>query len=219
MDRSVGYRSRMIPVLYFHGFASSPASAKIAALRPLLGPHGIELHAPDTNVPSFEELDFDAMVLLGIREARRIAARALVGSSLGALVALEVARRGGTALPLVLIAPALGVVDEWVASLPDGDPVTVFNYSRNAEASIHRAFFEGLARSRAGLQAPGSRVTVLMGRRDQTVPYDRVLEVWARWDDSGLLPRGSSFVTLEEGDHSLVGEAERIANAIVEAVA
>ena len=43
----------MTSVLYFHGFASSPGSAKITALRPLLAPHGIELNAPDLNVPSF----------------------------------------------------------------------------------------------------------------------------------------------------------------------
>src|SRR5205823_4465871 len=41
------HEKRVTSVLYFHGFAWSPASAKITALRPLLAPHGIELNTPD----------------------------------------------------------------------------------------------------------------------------------------------------------------------------
>ncbi len=52
----------MLSVLYCHGFASSPLSAKVTSLRPLLEPHRIELNVPDLNVPSFERLDFDAVV-------------------------------------------------------------------------------------------------------------------------------------------------------------
>ena len=82
-------RSAMTSVLYFHGFASSPGSAKITALRPLLAPHGIELNAPDLNVPSFERLDFDAVVEHAPSRPRApTPPRAMVGSSLGALVAL-----------------------------------------------------------------------------------------------------------------------------------
>jgi len=58
-----------VNVLYFHGFASSPASAKITALRPLLAPQRIELDTPDLNVPSFEELDFEAMVVRALDAA------------------------------------------------------------------------------------------------------------------------------------------------------
>ena len=75
-------------VLYFHGFASSPASAKITALRPLLEPRGIELNTPDLNAPSFAKLDWDAIVAHAVAEARTTPPKAMVGSSLGALVAL-----------------------------------------------------------------------------------------------------------------------------------
>src|SRR5204863_328075 len=78
----------MTPVLYFHGFASSPASAKITALRPLLEPDGIELNTPDLNIPSFEQLDFDAIVAFARERARREPPRALGGSPMGALIAL-----------------------------------------------------------------------------------------------------------------------------------
>jgi pimeloyl-ACP methyl ester carboxylesterase len=199
-------------VLYFHGFASSPASAKIAALRPLLEPRGIELVTPDLNVPSFEKLDWDAMVDLGVAEALRTQPAAIVGSSLGALVALAVARRG-LDVPMVLIAPALGVVRYWEEHLPEGDPVIVFNHAAGADAPIHRAFFRQMTEVRIDDEAPASPVTVIMGREDETVPFERVRETWDRWN----LAPPSRFIEIGSGDHQLVGEAERIAEEIVEA--
>ncbi len=206
----------MTSVLYFHGFASSPASAKITALRPLLAPSGIELHTPDLNVPSFEQLDFDLVVEFAVAEARRVPPAALVGSSLGALVALAVAK-SGVHVPLVLIAPALGVATRWKTKIPDGDPVIVFNYARNADAPIHRAFFEQMTNLHVDDDPPPARVTVIMGRQDQTVPFDIVRETWDRWAVSGHLVEGSRFVELADGDHALVAHAELIREAIEEA--
>lgn len=206
----------MTSVLYFHGFASSPASAKITTLRPLLAPHGIELNAPDLNVPSFEKLDFDAVVEHALAIARTTPPRAMVGSSLGALVALATAQRG-VDVPLVLLAPAFGVARRWQTNIPDGDPVMTFNYARNADAPIHRAFFEQMTRLHVDDEPPRSRVTVLMGRKDETVPFAIVEETWRTWEASGRLAAGSRFIVLEEGDHSLVSHAEVIRQAIEEA--
>ncbi|HET8796118.1 MAG TPA: YqiA/YcfP family alpha/beta fold hydrolase [Thermoanaerobaculia bacterium] len=205
----------MTPVLYFHGFASSPGSAKIAALRPLLAPFGIELVTPDLNVPSFEELDFDAVVAHAAAEARRSEPRALVGSSLGALTALGVAK-SGFARPLVLIAPALGVARRWAERIPESDPVRVFNYARNADAFIHRRFFVQMANLHVDDEPPPSRVTAIMGKKDETVPFEIVEETWRNWERAGLAP-GSRFIELAEGDHSLVSAADIIRDAIVEA--
>ena len=206
----------MTSVLYFHGFASSPASAKITALRPLLAPYGIELNAPDLNVPSFERLDFDAVVAHALATARATPPRALVGSSLGSLVALATAKH--VPVPMVLIAPALGVARRWQTKIPDGDPVMTFNYARNADAPIHRHFFEQMTRLHVDDEPPPTRVTVIMGRKDQTVPFDVVEETWRKWERAGLAP-GSRFLVLEQGDHSLVDEAETIRDAIREVVA
>lgn len=206
----------MKSVLYFHGFASSPASAKITALRPLLEPYGIALDTPDLNVPSFERLDFDAIVEHALDAARRTPPSALVGSSLGALIALAVARRG-IDVPLVLIAPALGAARRWSTKIPDEDPVLVFNFARNEQAPIHRAFFLQLTRLHVDDDPPAARVTVLMGRKDETVPFAMVEEIWRGWEASGRLAPGSKFVVLEEGDHGLVEHAEAIRQAIEEA--
>ena len=56
----------MSAVLYLHGFASSPASAKIGLLRARVEPE-IVLYTPDLNVPSFERLDFDDNQILNGR--------------------------------------------------------------------------------------------------------------------------------------------------------
>lgn len=206
----------MTAVLYFHGFASSPASAKIAALRPLLAPHGIVLDTPDLNVPSFSQLDWDAMVEYALERARANPPRALVGSSLGALVALEVARRG-VEVPLVLIAPAIGVGAQWKTRLPEGDPVMVWNHQMNANAPIHRAFFDQMNRVDADAEPPRTRVVAFMGRRDETVPIELVEETWQRWESIGLAP-GSRLVVFDEGDHGLTAYVRDIADAIVNTV-
>lgn len=206
----------MEPVLYFHGFASSPASAKITALRPLLEPLGIALVTPDLNVPSFEKLDFEAMVQRALQCARETPPRAMVGSSLGALVALAAARRG-VAVPLVLIAPALGVAQRWQTRIPDGDPVMMFNFARNADAPIHRAFFLQLANLYVDESPPPSRVTAIVGRKDETVPFDIVHDRWLQWEASGALVAGSRFLDLEEGDHGLVSHTYVIRDAIIAA--
>lgn len=207
----------MQSVLYFHGFASSPASAKITALRPLLEPHGIVLDTPDLNVPSFEQLDLPSMIELAVSRARATPPRALVGSSLGAIVALETARRGVN-VPLVLIAPALGIAQRWQSRIPEEDPIVVFNYALVGDAPIHRKFFEQITAVDVDLQPPLSPVTALMGRNDETVPFDIVEERWREWEASGRLADGSRFIVIDDGDHSLVAEAERIRDVILEAV-
>ena len=202
-------------VLYFHGFASSPASAKITMLRPLLEPEGIELDVPDLNVPSFEELDWEAMIARALDEAHAHPPHALIGSSLGALVALEVARRG-VAVPLVLIAPAIGIGARWKTKLPEGDPVVVWNHALNANVPIRRAFFDQVNDVDVDQRPPRSRVVALMGRRDETVPFDLVEKTWQRWEEIGLAP-GSRLIVFDEGDHGLTAYVDDIAREIIRA--
>jgi uncharacterized protein len=201
-------------ILYLHGFASSPESQKIQSLRPLLAPEGIVINAPDLNVPSFEKLDFDAMVEKAMEDRRpRLSPQAIVGSSLGAVVALGVVKRGLRA-PLLLIAPALGVSDQWLSRIPEGDPVIVPNYAIDEDAPIHRAFFEQMAALRLDEAPPPVRVTIIMGSKDESVPPARVAAVWRSWQSSGALVKGSKFVEIPDGDHSLTAHVDAIAREI-----
>jgi uncharacterized protein len=199
-------------ILYLHGFASSPESQKIQSLRPLLAPDGIVINAPDLNVPSFEKLDFDAMVEKSAQAGVPVP-QAIVGSSLGAVVALGVVKRGLRA-PLLLIAPALGVSDQWLSRIPEGDPVVVPNYAIEEDAPIHRAFFEQMAALRLDETPPPVRVTIIMGSRDESVPPARVAAVWRSWQSSGALVKSSKFVEVPDGDHSLTAHIDTIAREI-----
>jgi predicted esterase YcpF (UPF0227 family) len=200
----------MPTLLYFHGFASSPASAKITALRPMLEPD-VEMITPDLNVPSFEKLDWNAIVEYAMTVARAHPPDVIAGSSMGALVALAIAQRGIIA-PMVLIAPALGIADRWRSQLPDGDPILVFNHARNAKVPIHRQFFEQMSQVRVDQQPPSSRVTVIMGRHDESVPFDIVENTWRQWQPH-LTPT-SKFIAIDEGDHGLTAHAALIAREI-----
>jgi hypothetical protein len=167
-------------------------------------------------VPSFERLDWDALVDHAAAVGGATPPRAIAGSSLGALVALSVAARGFN-VPLVLTAPALGVAERWREKTPPGDPIVVFNHARGGNAPIHRRFFEQMMEVRVDEQPPAARVTVVMGRLDETVPFDMVEARWKEWERSGRLAPGSKFIELPEGDHGLVADTELIADAIVEA--
>jgi pimeloyl-ACP methyl ester carboxylesterase len=202
-------------VLYFHGFASSSGSAKIVALKPLLAPAGVELETPDLNAPDFEHLDWKAIVERALDATRHRPPDAIVGSSLGALVALEIVRRGARA-PLVLIAPALGIGARWLLRLPQGDPITVFNHALAADAKIHRRFFEQMNEVDADRDPPSVPVTVIMGRRDDTVPFELVESRWQEWAEKGIQP-GSRFIDLPDGDHGLTAYADLIAVEIARA--
>ena len=202
--------------LYFHGFASSARSQKVEALSKLLEPDVI-LDAPDMNVPSFERLEFDAMVTFALDRARANPPDAIVGSSLGSLIALEIVRRGVHA-PLVLIAPGVGIKKRWTSRIADGDPVSVFNHALNGPALIHRAFFEHMNEVSPESQPPAVPVTVIMGTNDETIPFAIVRDVWQDWEQSGRLREGSRFIEIENGDHGLVGHVDTIAREIRAAV-
>ncbi|HJW14356.1 MAG TPA: YqiA/YcfP family alpha/beta fold hydrolase [Thermoanaerobaculia bacterium] len=199
-----------------HGFASSPRGRKVAALKEILRPRGFRVVAPDLNIPSFEKLDFRAMARFSVWEMRKHLPAVVVGSSLGALVALQAGRAAPIA-PLVLIAPALGFGRRWVDALPPGDAVAFFHHGEEREVRVHRRFFEEMARAEPDREAPATPVTVIMGRQDESVPFDLVREVWNRWETSGALREGSRFVEIPDGDHGLTAHVGRIADEILAA--
>ncbi len=149
-------------------------------------------------------------------ELRKHLPAVVVGSSLGALVALE-AGRAALAAPLVLIAPALGFGDRWIEKLPPGNTLPFFHHGEDRELEIHRRFFEDMTRVDADLHPPATPVIVIMGGKDESVPIELVRGVWSRWRASGELCEGSRFVEIPEGDHGLTAHVDRIAEEILAA--
>jgi hypothetical protein len=113
---------------------------------------------------------------------------------------------------MLLIAPALGIADRWRTHLPEGDPIRVFNHARNTEVPIHRKFFEQMFEVCVDSEPPPARVTVVMGRNDETVPFELVEQTWNRWQPR--LAPGSKFIEIPQGDHGLTAYADLIAAEI-----
>jgi pimeloyl-ACP methyl ester carboxylesterase len=178
-------------VVYLHGFASSPESSKAAFFRRECEARGVSFACPDLNLPSFSTLTVTRM--LG-QAAEAIAGGpggsvALIGSSLGAFVAVHAAAadRTGTVDRLVLLAPALDFggnrlkqlgphgIEAWRSS----GRLSLFHYAYGETRDIDFALYEDAAAYDA-LTLPLSVPTLaVQGRRDELVDTLMV----QRWAD------------------------------------
>ena len=109
-----GEDRQMRHYIYLHGLASSPQSGKARFLADRLAGHGLTLLCPDLNQPDFSTLTVTRMIHQVEQAIHELgpAPVVLVGSSLGALVAVHLAERsaqgaGPPVYRLVLLAPAL----------------------------------------------------------------------------------------------------------------
>ena len=172
-------------VIYLHGFASSPESSKAVRFGRELVRHNVSFACPDFNQPSFEDLTVTRM-LGQTRDAVGAAQRgpvALIGSSLGAFVAVHAAGQHRAVDRLVLLAPALDLgdgpqganVDEWRRT----GLLRIFHYAWNEHRDVKFALYEDAASYDSfalDLQIP---ILVFQGTRDESVD-PRMVERWAR---------------------------------------
>jgi pimeloyl-ACP methyl ester carboxylesterase len=212
--------ARLATILYLHGLASSPRGRKRAVLGDRFAPDGIEVVAPDLNVPSFRKLSFVEMVTAARAACARSRPRVVVGSSLGALVSLSLAESlSSSCPPLVLVAPALGFGERWKERLPDAEEFDLFHHGEGKAMPIHRRFFEEMALVRVDAAPPPVAVSIVMGTNDESVPFAQVRDAWKRWEASGRLVSGSRFHAVDGGDHGLVEFGDRIEAAVRERLA
>lgn len=212
-------------VIYLHGFASSPGSSKAQWFARELARAGVGFSCPDFNLPSFDTLTVTRM-LDQTREAIEAAGPgpvALIGSSLGAFVALHAAARDAADVPtprgagsrgrvdrLILLAPALEFggnrlrqlgehgIDEWRAR----GTLRVFHYALNQPADVGFALYEDAARYDAfALDVPWPTL-VFQGTRDASVDPAMV----ARWAAS----RPSVDLRMVDDEHQLTASMDQI---------
>ena len=209
-------------VLYLHGFASSAQSSKATYLKRKLAEVGVDLETPDFNQPDFSTLTITRMVeqVLSLMDGGSGEPVVLIGSSLGAFVAVQVALRSqgrpgpgrGTASvgSLVLLAPALDFggnrmkslgdrgIDEWQRT----NRLDVFHYGYGRMIPVHYQLYAD-ARSYNCVDAALSMpIQVFQGRRDDAVDPLRV-EKWAR-------ARPNVELHLLDDDHQLTASVEYI---------
>jgi hypothetical protein len=191
----------MTPVIYLHGFASSPASRKAQYFRERLAARGVELAIPDLAEGNFAGLTLSGQ--LGVME-RVAAGRAvrLIGSSMGGYLAALYAARHPEVEGAVLLAPAFDLLTRWrewrgeaqMAEWRRTGSLAVFHYGENREASLGYQLIEDAARFEP---FPDVRQPVLLihGRRDDAVPL-AVSERFARG-------RGNVALCVLDSDHEL----------------
>ena len=203
--------------LYLHGFASSARSSKATFFAAKLREHGVPLETPDFNEPDFSTLTVSRMIdqvggLLG-DVARRPAldgpASVLIGSSLGAVVAVQSALRFPERVSkLVLLAPALdfggnrvrelGNVEAWERS----NRLDVFHYGYGRVMPVH---FE-LYRDACAYDCVNAELTLpiqmFQGRRDTAVSPEFV-ELWGG-------KRPNVELHMLDDDHQLIASLNHI---------
>ena len=209
--------------IYLHGFASSPESAKAIRIADTLRSIGVTTRIPDLNGPSFQALTVTRMV----RQVRDLIDQAgsdpvvLIGSSLGAFVAVHAAAGDPRVTGLVLLAPALDfgadeddrIGDVSIAEWRAAGSCEVFHYAWNRPETLDFALYEDAARHDAFAVDLPIPVLVFQGRQDTVVDPRVVIRWW------GSRPN----VTLEmlDDNHQLQASVDRICGmtaAFVEAL-
>lgn len=198
--------------IYLHGFASSPESSKAIRMAQALAPLGIETSIPDLNEPEFRTLTVTRMIEQVREEISRATSIVLIGSSLGAFVAVNTAAADDRVKALILLAPALdfgadergniGTVS--IAAWRDAGHAEVFHYARNRPERLDYALYEdakGYDAFELTLEIP---ILIFQGTRD-TVVDPGVVKRWA----SG---RSNVRLVMLDDDHQLQGSLERIAD-------
>jgi len=203
---------RPTPALYLHGFASSPESTKARYFAERLAAHGVALTTPDFNEPDFTTLTMSRMLEQLEHEIGRVGGRAtLMGSSLGAALAVLGAARLGTAVErLVLLAPAVMFakpghsllpperIDEWKrrGALP------FFHYAYGEERFLNYEFYADSLQHDA-FEVTFSQPTLIFQGLNDTVVDSRTVEMFAKH-------RTNVTLSLLDDDHQLLASLPRM---------
>ncbi|MGB3516313.1 MAG: YqiA/YcfP family alpha/beta fold hydrolase [Elainellaceae cyanobacterium] len=166
-------------MIYLHGFASSPASAKAQYLGDRLREAGITVAIPDLNQDDFSHLNLTRQ-LQQVQEILATAASpvTLIGSSFGGLTAAWLAEQAPTVDRLVLLAPAFQFLDHWLPRL-GADQVAhwqstgylqVYHYTAQAHLPLHYGFITDAQTYDQRHLKRSLPTLILHGRSDEVIP-------------------------------------------------
>ncbi len=169
----------MVFYVYLHGFASNPYSAKAQRLRDRFRSVGRSLATPDLNQDDFAHLSLS-------RQIQQVEALfppppspvVVIGSSFGGLTAARLGDRHPQIDRIVLLAPAFGFLDHWLARLGSEQVqqwqqtgfVSVYHYGEQQKLPLHYGFIADAAQyADHQLQRPVPTL-ILHGTQDDVIP-------------------------------------------------
>lgn len=200
---------KAVTAFYLHGFASSPESSKAIRIARELESIGVPTRIPDLNQPEFRTLTVTRMIGQ-VRDAMEEDV-VLIGSSLGAFVAVNTAAVDERVKGLVLLAPAfdfgadergqVGTVK--VADWKREGRAEVFHYAWNRPEMLDYALCEDAHRYDAFALQLGVPVLIFQGTRD-TIVNPAIVERWAA-------ARPHVRLVMLDDDHQLQSSIDTIA--------
>ena len=202
-------------LVYLHGFASSPRSSKARFFSERAAGAGWVYSCPDLNQPDFSSLTVSRMI--DVVDTAIAACGdgpvALMGSSLGAFVALHAvarrrARRADPVDRLVLLAPALDLVasleEEFgpakMAEWKRSERLPVFHYGDDAMRELGWGFMPDARQYDSDAAQLDLPILIYQGRRDEVVRPAGV-ERWAA-------VRPNVTLHMVDDGHQLLGHVE-----------
>lgn len=201
---------RPIPdVLYLHGFASSPGSAKARAFAERLEPLGVRVAIPRLDGGDFSRLTLTRALAAAARAAPASGPYAVIGSSMGGYLALVHASRHPAAA-VVAMAPALDFPVSWsrwmsaaeMAEWERSGWTLVDHHETQRRERISFDLVRDARRHAPLVRAPACPVLIFHGTRDEVVPC-ALSERFAADNPHVRL-------VLLDDDHSLLASVPRI---------
>lgn len=197
-------------ILYLHGFASGPGSAKGRAFEERFGRIGVRVHRADlTPGPGgFERSTPLTMLAEAEKALAATGALTVMGSSLGGYLAAVMASRNPTIERLLLLAPAFRLLERWRARLTPGElaawKAEGLWVDHRATLDRRRLWYRFLEDAGSLPAFPEVRVPTLCfaGKRDDIVPLEDVVAFVERTP-------GSRLLALDDG-HGLLASLPRI---------
>ncbi len=204
------------PVIYLHGFASSPDSTKARYFSERLAAHGVPLATPDLNQPDFTTLTMSRMLTQLSQLIDEAGGRvSLMGSSLGgALSVLAAARWPEQIERLVLLAPAVMLAKpghsllppERIAEWQHRGALPFFHYAYGEERLLDYAFYaDSLAHD--PFEAVFAQPALIFQGLHDTVVDCRSVEQFAR-------TRSNVTLSLLDDDHQLGRSLPRMRESV-----
>ena len=165
--------------IYLHGFASSPQSHKAQYLRRRFAEIDISLKVLDLNQEDFSHLTLTRQIeqtaAIFASETNPVT---IIGSSFGGLTAVWLAEKYCQVKRLILLAPAFGFPDCWIATLTpeqikqwqQSGYLPVYHYGAEQELPLHYEFIND-ARNYSQSQLRRSLPTLIIhGLKDDVIP-------------------------------------------------